>query len=350
MLTSSTLETDDLERRTVILTAESTERRARSNNMTITQQAFLPAPVADIEETAHLWRTAVRDRLITVDLRPTGRTLRSPSVDCRNLGDLQISDWDLPDVEGARTSRMARKDPDALVLFTAFAGEQIVETPDQTVVLRPSDVLIMSSRVIGRFVVPEALRKRTVRIPLTALAPYDMGSGIPDCLHLATGQNPLACLAHSYLDSLGHQIDQMSPVEVEGARNALLVLTAGMLRAVQTPDVGDADFLPLLRRQLEAWIVDHLTSGSIRVRDLAAAHNVASRTVHRAFARTGDTVGSVIRVHRIAAARSDLVNGTSSIATIAHRWGFCDASHLGREFRREFSMSPSDYREAYSVI
>ena len=75
----------------------------------------------------------------------------------------------------------------------------------------------------------------------------------------------------------------------------------------------------------------------------------APRTVHRAFAATGDTVGSVVRRHRLAAARKDLVHTTQSVATIAYRWGFCDASHLGREFRREMSMSPGDYRDAYSV-
>jgi AraC-like DNA-binding protein len=43
------------------------------------------------------------------------------------------------------------------------------------------------------------------------------------------------------------------------------------------------------------------------------------------------------------------VNTNLSIAAIAHRWGFCDASHLGREFRREMSVSPSDYREAHGT-
>jgi transcriptional regulator GlxA family with amidase domain len=115
------------------------------------------------------------------------------------------------------------------------------------------------------------------------------------------------------------QIAQMSPAEVKGARNALLVLIAGMIRATRTPDAGEAEFMPALRDQ------------------------------HRAFAATGGTVGSVVRAHRLAPARSDLVNTTSPIATIAHRCGFCDPSHLGREFRREFSMSPGDYREAYSI-
>jgi AraC-like DNA-binding protein len=318
--------------------------------MTLTRKTCQPVSSAEIDEHEHLWRTTVQDRLATIDLRPTGRFQRFPSAEHRDLGDLMITDWDSPDIEGIRTSRTARRDPEVLLIFTVLSGRQIIETPHQTVVQRPGAVLIMSTRTTAKIVVPETVRKRTVRIPLTALSPFDTGPGIPDCLLLDTARHPLADLAHDYLLGVDRQIDQMSPAEVEGARSALLVLIAGMIRATQTQDIGESDVVPFLRRRLEAWIVDRLTSGAIRVRDLAAAHNVAPRTVHRAFAATGDTVGSVVRAHRLAAARSDLVNTTSSIAAIAYRWGFCDASHLGREFRREFSMSPSDYREAYSTV
>jgi AraC family transcriptional regulator, positive regulator of tynA and feaB len=53
--------------------------------------------------------------------------------------------------------------------------------------------------------------------------------------------------------------------------------------------------------------------------------------------------------HRLAAAIDNLVNTNHSIAAIAHGWGFCDASHLGREFRRHLSVSPGDYREAHGT-
>jgi AraC-like DNA-binding protein len=225
----------------------------------------------------------------------------------------------------------------------------MIATPDQTVIQRPGGILTMSTRTTVKIAVRESVRKRTVRIPLTALAPFDMGHHVPDCLLLDIAQHPLAILTHSFLVGLDRQLGEMSPAEVEGARNALLVLIAGMIRAARTPDAGASEFMPALRDQLEASIVDRLAVGAIKVSELAAAHNVAPRTVHRAFAATGDTVGSVVRAHRLAAARSDLVNTAAPIAAIAHRWGFCDASHLGREFRREFSMSPGDYREAHAI-
>lgn len=256
----------------------------------------------------------------------------------------------LPGWFGGQSHQRGRgEEPESLLLFIVSSGSQVVKTSDETVVLKPGAVLLMSTRTASSIVVPEEMSKRTLRVPIAALAPYDTGHGIPTTLCVDTINNPLAQLTKDFLGGVDTHLSQMSSADVESARNALLVLIAGMIRAAHAPDVSESDFLPFLRRALEDWIVDHLSAGAIRVGDLAAAHSVAPRTVHRAFATTGDTMGSVVRAHRLAAARNDLVHTASSIAAIAHRWGFCDASHLGREFRREFSMSPGDYRAAHGI-
>lgn len=304
---------------------------------------------ATLDEQDFYWRAAVRDRIASMDLRRKEWVGSFGSFRVRDLGDLLITDWDCPQLEGVRGNSFARRDDDALLLFTASAGKQILECADQTVVLRPGAVVITSTRVTASFVIPDHLTKRTIRVPMTALSPFDMGSRVPECLLMDTADNPLAKILQDFLTGIDGQYGRMSSVEIEAARNALLTLIAGMIRTSQLPDMGDGDLLPLLRRQLETWIVNHLSAGAIKVQDLAAAHNVAPRTVHRAFEATRDTVGAVVRKHRLAAARNDLVNTNLSIAAIAHRWGFCDASHLGREFRRQMSVSPGDYREAHGT-
>ncbi|MDX3748441.1 AraC family transcriptional regulator [Streptomyces sp. AK08-02] len=314
--------------------------------VTVAPPMLSPADLLTPEELDVRWRLAVRDRLAAMDLRLTGPVERLGSAEELDLGDLLITDWVCAQVEGTRDRNAVRQDDDALLLLAASAGRQIIETADETVVLRPGTVLIMSTRTTGRFVIPDHLAKRTVRVPMSALSPFGAGGGAPGCLLLDAAQNPLANLLHGFLMSMDRHIGRMSAAEVEGARNALLALIAGMIRASRA-HIGDDEFLHLLRRRLEDWIIDHLAGGPVRVADLAAAHSVSPRTVHRAFASTGDTVGAVIRMHRLAAARGDLVNTNLCIAAIAHRWGFCDASHFGREFRREFSLSPGDYREAH---
>ncbi|MFI5626418.1 AraC family transcriptional regulator [Nocardioides sp. NPDC051685] len=311
---------------------------------------FAPKQGLSFDELHARWRDAVHDRLAPMDLRSTRAIPEVGSLEARDLGDLLITDWQSTEIEGVRRSSTAKNDACALVLFTVTTGRLIIQTPERTVVLRPGVLLVMSTRATGNFVVPESATKRTVRVPLTALAPYDTGVGVPDFLLLDTRENRLAQLAQDFMSGVDAQLDRLTPTEVEGARDALMTLIAGMIRSGHAPDVSETDFLPFLRKQMEGWIADHLTKGVIRVGDLAAAYNVAARTVHRAFAATGDTMGSVVRAQRLAAARNDLVHTSASVAAIAHRWGFCDASHLGREFRREFAMSPGDYRAAHGIV
>jgi AraC family transcriptional activator of tynA and feaB len=317
--------------------------------VTLAQSTLPRCDRATLEEQDFYWRAAVRDRLASMDLRRTEWAGSFGSFKTRDLGDLLITDWECPQIEGVRGNNVARRDEDALLLFTASAGKQVIECEDKTVVLRPGAVLITSTRARWRFVIPHHLTKRTIKVPMTALSRFDRGSHVPTCQLMDTAENPLAKMLQDFLAGIDGQFARMSSVEIKAARNAVLTLIAGMLRASELPDVGEGELLPLLRRQLEKWIMNHLSGGAVRVRDLAAAHNVAPRTVHRAFEATGDTVGAVVRKHRLAAARDDLVNTNLSIAAIAHHWGFCDASHLGREFRRELSLSPSDYREAHGT-
>ena len=270
-------------------------------------------------------------------------------LDVRDIGDLCITDWRSPELEGSRAPLARGEDAGLLVLCTLSTQRQITGALQETGVRRPDAVLVACTRPAGNVDLRGTPTRRTVRVPLAALAPYDTGQGVPDFLRLDSLSNPLARLTRDFLWDVDDQLNQMSPAEIECARTTLLVLIAGMIRATHVCDVSERGFLPFLRRSLEDWIVSHLAAGAMSVGDLAAAHNVAPRTVHRAFAATGDTMGSVVRAHRLAAARSDLVQTTSSIAAIAHRWGFCDASHLGREFRREFSMSPGEYRSAHGI-
>ena len=315
--------------------------------MTVVDDAREQTPVMEFDALAQMWCSTVTDRLAAFDLRPGPMRAGTTAVEAHDLGDLLITDWRCPAVEGRRSPSMAGDEPDSILLITAFAGTQVIETPKDSLVLRPGELLIVGSHLAARLTVPAPTRKRTVRIPRTALQPFVLRDQVPGHVLLSTGASPLASLTTSYLNEVTHTVDEMSPREVEVARTALLSLVAGMIRTGQAAEVGETDFLPILRQQLEQWIVDHLASGAVRVSDIAKAHNVAPRTVQRAFARSGQTFGSVVRKHRIDAARNDLVTTHLPVAAIAYRWGFCDTSHLGREFRREFSMSPSDYRDLH---
>lgn len=317
--------------------------------MTLVRTLELEPEIGTREDMEQRWRSALHHRLVSLDLRVTDETAPPGAFHERDLGDLRLTEWQCPPVEAVRPGRMAQEDDDTLILMTAQAGEMGVVLSDRTEHLRPGAVMLMRSRVSGRISVPGWLTKRSVRIPMPALTPFEISNRVPDVLTIEAADSSLTWLLLDFLSGIDRQHKLLDATAAEATRNALLSLVAGIIRTSQASATRAGDFLPMLRQQMEKWIAEHLTDGVVRVHDLAAAYNVAPRTVHRAFAATGDTLGSVVRAHRISAVRNDLVHSTLSIAAIAYRWGFCDASHLGREFRRAMSMSPGDYREAFRV-
>lgn len=67
------------------------------------------------------------------------------------------------------------------------------------------------------------------------------------------------------------------------------------------------------------------------------------RSLHRAFESSGLSVAEIVRLRRLAAARDDLMAGTS-VAAAARRWQFSDTSHFSRSFKRQYGCAPGEAR------
>jgi AraC-like DNA-binding protein len=268
------------------------------------------------------WERAVSDVL-----GPVGVPLRHGQGDVarfrsREVGDLQLADWDRPSPAGV------------LPLDKAHDAQRHLVT------------VAIEHDHGGRLAWPERVIKRTLTLPRAVLVAAGCDANIPACLVLERDR-PLVGVLLMVVDEVWSRLPAMSAWEVEATRGALVTLTAAVIRA-ESGSVTPRSGLPALRAQIDDWITSNLRSGPIRLEDLAAAHSVSARTIHRAFSLTGDTMKTVVRAKRLAAVREELVHTDRTIAAIAYRWCYYDPSHLGREFRRHFGVSPSEYRESHA--
>lgn len=283
----------------------------------MTATAATEIDVLDFEPTgpAALWERAVSDVREFVPV--TNRQGTDEASRSREVGDLQLANGDCPLLEDMLSLGDRRETwRDVVVVLAGFRRE---EWPAEHAV------------------------KRTLTLPRAVLVAAGCDANIPSYLVLEHDR-PLVDVLLKVVDEVWSRVPAMNASEVEATRGALVTLTAGVIRAGGSP-VTPRSGLPALRAQIDDWIDNNLRSGPIHVEALAAAHNVSARTIHRAFSSTGDTMTAVVRARRLAAVREDLVHTDMTIATIAHRWSYYDPSHLGREFRRHFGVSPSEYRE-----
>jgi len=260
------------------------------------------------------------------------------------IDDLALVDCECGPCSGTRTRReLAGTDGEFVVVLITLAGRETVSQGSAEALMAPGDAVAWDSTAPARFAVWEPLAKRSLLIPRAALEVVGgrarMSGGV-----LLDGRAPATRLLTSYLETLSTALPGLDPGAVRGARNATLELFLGALRS--GGDVPtNATAQPALRARMDRFIERHLLD-AVTPRGVAAAHGVSVRTVNRIYNATGQTVGEVVRVRRLARARQELTGTDRPISAIAHRWGFADTSHFSRSFKAHYGASPSDYRDA----
>jgi AraC family transcriptional regulator, positive regulator of tynA and feaB len=262
------------------------------------------------------------------------------------IDDLALVDCECSPCSGTRQRRhIAETDGEFVVVLINRRGRETVSQGRGEADLRPGDAVVWDSTRPARFAVYEPLRKRSLLIPRAALDEVS-GRAWTTPGVLLDGGAPATRLLLSYLDTLSESLPELGSSAVAAARNATLELLVGALRIEgDVPTSGTAQ--PALRAAMDRYIERHLLDGALSLNEIAAAHGVSVRTVNRIFNATGQRVGEVIRVRRLARAREDLTESDRPVSVIAHRWGFSDASHFTRSFKAHYGTSPTEYRMAW---
>lgn len=259
------------------------------------------------------------------------------------IDDLALVDCECGPCSGTRQRRqLGDTDGEFVVVLMTRAGRETVSQGDAEAELKPGDAVVWDSTKSARFAVREPLAKRSLLIPRAALDEVNGRAWTPAGVML-NGDAPATRLLVSYLDSLSATLPALGSSAVAAARNATLELLMGALRVDGEPPTTSMA-QPALRAAMDRYIECHLLDGAVTLNAIAAAHGVSARTVNRIFNATGQTVGEVIRVRRLARAREELTDSNMPVSTLAHRWGFSDPSHFTRSFKAHYGTSPREYR------
>jgi AraC-like DNA-binding protein len=86
----------------------------------------------------------------------------------------------------------------------------------------------------------------------------------------------------------------------------------------------------------------------IRLADVAARVAMSESSFSRYFRRSaGQSFSDTVRKLRLAHACQLLENSDEPISTICHRTGYQNLSNFNRQFRREYGITPGQYRRIH---
>ncbi|MFI2104596.1 helix-turn-helix transcriptional regulator [Isoptericola sp. NPDC019693] len=114
--------------------------------------------------------------------------------------------------------------------------------------------------------------------------------------------------------------------------------------ATDDPGAGADRALPAVVRRAVAFMDEHAHE-PITVDEVAAAVHVSTRGLQAAFRRSlGTTPGEVLRRARLDGARRELLGAdpdVTTVAAVAHRWGFLHLGHFASRYRDAHGELPS---------
>jgi AraC-like DNA-binding protein len=290
---------------------------------------------------------AVADRIIPVELDfpEAGPVVRGTLAD---LGALRISSIQSNATRVERTPRLARDDlTPSLLLGLQVSGSSLVVQDGRKAVVRPGDLVVYSSTSHYVLVDAEGYRQFQLRMPLNALAlPRDVVRQVT-AVRLSPG-HPVTDLAAVYLRRLAGR----SRAFADAGADAVSQPTLDLVRAVISTHIeaSSTTARESLQSTLQMRILEyaraHLGDPTLNAAQIAAEHHISVRHLYKILAAGDISLGDWIRMRRLEACRGDLGRGPSqnvTIASVAQRWGFRDASNFGRLFRTEYGVSPREW-------
>lgn len=300
------------------------------------------------------WRAIVGETFVPLEARPHDGAPFNGSVTTQPLGQLTLSEVVASSHEILRTPRLiSRSDRECYKVSVQLRGDCALAQDGRAVVLRPGDLTVYDATRPYRMVFERDFAMLVLMFPRELLRiPVDSMAGVTATR--VPGSGGMGALVSGFLSGLLREVDGLSPV-VSGrlAGNVLDLLTTLFAERSQSSlaDCGPRQRALLL--QVQAYIDAHLADPWLSPRQVADAHHIAVRTLHKLFSGGPTTVAGYIRERRLENCRRDLGDPSlrhRPVSAIAARWGLVDASQFSKLFRDAYGCSPRDYRDAAAGV
>ncbi|MFI0723571.1 helix-turn-helix domain-containing protein [Streptomyces sp. NPDC021224] len=271
-----------------------------------------------------------------------------------DLGDVQLCDLEYSALRSRRTSRMARGDGyDAYLLIWVGRGLQRLLCGSHDTVPEPGELLLLNG---GR---PFDARVPATGAQITALSvPREVMPLPPRRLDRLIGfrlpGTAVSGLLTDFLRGLSDRSPAFGPNDAARLATATVDLTAAALAhyADAQGDVPAEARRRVLLAEVQAFVERNLRGGPLTPGDIAAAHHVSVRHLHRLFQEQGVTVREWVRRRRLEHCRSDLADPAYAhlpVAAVGARWGYGSAADFSRAFRAAYGTPPGAYRRAVTA-
>jgi AraC-like DNA-binding protein len=296
---------------------------------------------------ADYWTAGIAEHFFPMGVESVGSRPFEARLTGGAVGAVTVRSIVAPPHSVRRTARMvAAGDPDCFLLYLLRSGSCRVEQDDRSCELGPGDLSLQDTSRPSSFESRDGLDVAVFSFPKWLLGARGNGIGRRTATKCASGTESVVRLGTPFLAALARSVDRepVSEREAEGLSDMLV----GMLWALHGSSDGDlraATRPDALLERMRRYALEHLHDPGLGPDQIARAHFVSTRYVHKLFAAAGCGVAAWVREQRLERALADLRRSSeTSVASVAARWGYRDPASFSRAFRQTYGCSPRELR------
>jgi AraC-like DNA-binding protein len=116
---------------------------------------------------------------------------------------------------------------------------------------------------------------------------------------------------------------------------------------------GAAGVRSMVLHRVCTIIETRLSNPNLTLKDVAREYGISARYLQKLFEEAGQTFSRYVRNRRLERSRADLINPTFAhlgVSQICFRWGFNEAAHFSRVFRKRYGTTARAYRRSALVL
>ena len=294
------------------------------------------------------WRESAFGRC-GLDVGPSQGELIDSHLQVSLVGNIALAIPDGASAQISRTREALADGCDDVVLIAAHAGRVRVQQNGHAIELEPSQMVLADMAVTGTVGHTEHDSFRTIRMPRKSLLEINPRAEERFAQLLSDGAvaetitryHALAAACAPRLDAVGQRLTAQHMVDLV----ALLLGTDAEHAALARGRGQAAARLDLMR----ADVMTNLGRNELSLSDIASRCGLSPRQAQRLFEQAGTTFTEFVLEQRLLLARKllqDPRGRARKISDIAHSAGFSDLSYFNRAFRKRFSATPSELRDA----
>lgn len=304
-----------------------------------------------VSERFDAYRTAISEAFVPLDAAIGMGPSFEAVLRSEDLGQLSVSDISATAHVVARTPQLVRAgDPEYYKLGLQVNGYSVVSQDGREAALTPGDFALYDTSRPYTLSFDESYRMMVVMFPRTLLRLPERPLSTLTARRIS-GRQGIGALLSPLLVGLGRQLTASNPAVNVHLGDALLDLLAATfaeqleLGSLLSPETHQR----ALTLKIHAFISERLGDAELSPTQIAAAHHISLRYLHRLFELDGHTVNGWIRIRRMERCRRDLTDplySSTPVSAIAARWGLPNPAHFSRLFKSTYGVAPGDYRSA----